>query len=92
MFHIHFKFEEVRCLVFRVNWNSSVAPIKVNKKGCITQELWLYLDQGFVREKEMKMERLEDPTVRNYWILYLFPFLFPHQILDHNTAKIHKLG
>ena len=92
MFYIHFKFKEVRFLVFLVNWNSSIASIKVNRKGCITPELWLYLDQGFVRGKEMKMERLEDPTVRDHWILYPFRFLFPRQILDHNTAKIHKLG
>ena len=37
---------------------------------------------------EMAMEKLADPTIRDYWIIYLFHFhfLFPHRILDPNTA------
>ena len=34
-----------------------------------------------VREKEMEMEKLDDPTVP-----FPFHFLFPSQILDSNTA------
>ena len=47
--------------------------------------IWI---KNLVREKEMEMEvevemeNLEDPTVRNHWILYLFPY----QVLDPNTA------
>ena len=39
-------------------------------------------------EMEMEMEKVDNPTIQDYWILYLFPFLFhiPHQILDPNTA------
>ena len=41
-------------------------------------------------EMEMDMKKLEDPTVRDHWILYIFPFLFllPHQIFDPNTTLI----
>ena len=37
-------------------------------------------------EIEMEMEKLDDSTVRDHWIFYLFHFLFPHQIFDPNTA------
>ena len=34
------------------------------------------------------MEKLDDPIVQNHWIIYRFHFhfIFPHQILDPNTA------
>ena len=49
--------------------------------GCI----WI---KDLVWEKETEMETLKDPTVPNGWILKLFHFhfIFPHQILDPNTA------
>ena len=37
--------------------------------GCI----WI---KDLTREKEMEMDKLDDISVRNHWILYLFPFLF----------------
>ena len=51
--------------------------------------IWM---KDFMREKEkemeMEMEKLDDPTIRNHWVIYQFPFpfLFPHQILDPKTA------
>ena len=35
--------------------------------------------KDLVREKEMKMEKVDDPMFLNGWIVYLFHFLFPHQ-------------
>ena len=39
-------------------------------------------------EMEMEMKKLDDPTVWDHWIIYLFYsyFLFPHQIIDPNTT------
>ena len=40
--------------------------------------------------KEMEMKKLDDPTVQDHWIIYLFHFhfhfLFPLQIPDSNAA------
>ena len=36
----------------------------------------------------MEMKKLNDPTVRDHWIIYLF--LFYHQILDPNTGLVSK--
>ena len=37
---------------------------------------------------EMEMTKVDDPMVTNVWIVktFHFHFLFPHQILDLNTA------
>ena len=41
---------------------------------------------------EMEMEKLGDSTVQDHWSIYhfyfYFHFLFPHQILDSNTALV----
>ena len=52
-----------------------------NRLSCI----WI---PDLVRDKEMKMEKLYNPTVRDHWIIYLFHFLFPRQIFDPNTALV----
>ena len=40
----------------------------------------------WLEEMEMEKEKLDDPTVQDHWIIYLFHFIFLHQILDPNTA------
>ena len=51
-------------------------------KGCI----WIK-DLARKKELKMEMEKLENPTVQDHWILYLFPFpfFFPHQILGRHS-------
>ena len=53
--------------------------------GCV----WI---KDLVREKEKKRKKLEDLTVPNGWILYLFHchFLFALEILDPNMALVNQ--
>ena len=54
----------------------------------------LCLDQEFGEKNEIKMDKLDNPIVQEYGIIYLFHlyfhfifiFIFPHQIQDPNTA------
>ena len=50
----------------------------------------LILSRWFSLVREMEMEKLNDPTVQDHSIPYLFLclFLFPHQILDPHTALV----
>ena len=51
--------------------------------GCV----WI---PDLARKKEMKMEKLDDATIRDHRIIYHFHFHFHflHQILDSNTALL----
>ena len=49
--------------------------------GCI----WI---KDLVREKVIKTKMLDNPTIWDDWIIYLFHF--PQQILDPNTALEDK--
>ena len=52
-------------------------------KAGILNHLRLCLDPKFVEKKK----KLDDPTVRNYWIIhhFYFYFIFFQQILDPTT-------
>ena len=53
--------------------------------------IWM---KEFMREKdkemeiEMEKEKLDDPTVRNLWIIYQLPFHFPSSISKHSLKEL----
>ena len=40
------------------------------------------------KEKEMEKEKLDNPTVRNLWIIYQLPFHFPSSISKHSLKEL----
>ena len=73
--------DDPRALLFAGNMALALFPIHQLPLGCV----WI---PNLVREKKMKMEKLDGPSVWDHWIIYLFHFYFIllHQILDPSTT------